>query len=218
MLNRRALFVLAAVLTGAAHAEIKGTYALHDGQQLNLYYRDDTHMRASIGDDKQLVVKGNETWVLKRQDSQWLAINADSVGGLLRNFAKNSADAQDAGPVQLRSLGRKETVAGYTGDVYEVSSGDKTFEVVLSDNPDVITLTNGWRHMAQKIAQNLNQKDAKRLQQALEAIPKEKGGLLRQGDRLTLVALDKKIKSSDVDMPSDAQVMQLPKLSLPGSN
>jgi hypothetical protein len=73
--------------------------------------------------------------------------------------------------------------------------------------------------MAQKIAQNLGQKDAQRLQQALETIPREgKGGLLRQGDNLTLVSIDKKIKNGDVDFPPDTQVVQLPQLSLPGSH
>jgi hypothetical protein len=217
MLKRCALVLAAALLAGTAHADLKGTYQLHKGQQLNLFYRDESHMRASVGDDKQLVLKGEETWVLKRQDTQWLALNADSVGGMLRAMDTSEA-TKDVGPVQIRPLGRKETVAGYPGEVYEVSSGDKKYEVVLSDNPDVLALTDAWRHIAQKLAKYLGQKDAQKLQQALDAIPKGKGGLLRQGDNLTLVSIDKKLGSSDVDFPPDTKVMQLPQLSLPGAN
>jgi hypothetical protein len=219
-IQRFALVLAAALLAGGAHAELKGTYQLHDGKQLDLYYRDDQHMRASVGDDKQLVLKGAETWVLKRQDGQWLALNVNGMGGLLRAFAKPATDAaSNAAPVQLRDLGRQETVAGYSGEVYELSSGDKKYEVVLSDHPDVLALTNGWRHMALKIAENLGQKDAQRLQQALDAIPsKGRGGLLRQGDNLKLVAIDKNAKSTDVELPPDTKIMTLPQLSLPGGS
>lgn len=207
----------ALLLVTACHAELKGVYKLQDGQQVDLYYRDAQHMRADVGGDKQLVLKGAETWVLKRQDTQWLAINADNVGGLLRALSKSAGDpTADAGPVQLRALGRRETVAGYTGDVYELSSGDKKYDVVLSDHPDVRALTDGWRAAAQKIAQNLGQRDAQRLQQALEAIPASKGGLLRQGDNIVLVSIDNKARDVDVDFPPNTQVVQLPAgLSLP---
>jgi hypothetical protein len=217
MLKHCALALAAAVLASGAQADLKGTYQLQKGKQLNLYYRDEQHMRASVGDDKQLLIKGAETWVLKRQDAQWLALNADGVGGLLR--AMNKGDAtQDLGPVQMRPLGRKETVAGYTGEVYEASSGDNKYEVVLSDNADVQAMTDAWRQMAQKLSKYLGQQDVQRLQQALDAIPKGKGGLLRQGDNLTLVSIDKKISNSDVEFPAGTKVMQLPQLSLPAAN
>lgn len=215
MLKHCAIFLVAALLAGAVHAELKGSYQLQKDRQVDLFYRDDQHIRASVDDDKQLIVKEGETWVLKRQEEKWLALNAEGVGGLLRAVTKDRAE--EIGPVQLRPLGRKETVAGYPGEVYELSSGDKKIEIVLSDNPDVLALTNAWRLMAQKIGQNLGQKEALRLRQALDTIPRKgKGGLLRQGDNFVLVAIDKKVKSSDVDFPPDTQVVQLPQLSLPG--
>jgi hypothetical protein len=44
------------------------------------------------------------------------------------------------------------------------------------------------------------------------------GGLLRQGDQLTLLAVDNKIKAADADFPADTRVMDLPKLQLPDFN
>jgi hypothetical protein len=215
MRKRIALALTAALLAGAAHAELKGSYKLQDGQQLDLYYRDNQHMRASVGDDKQLVMKGAETWVLKRQEGQWLALNVEGAGALLRAMGKPAI--ADTGPVSLRALGRKETVAGYAGDVYELTSGDKKYEVVLSDHPDVLALTTGWRHMAQKLAQNLGEDEAQRLQQALKAIP-QNGGLLRQGDNLALLGIDKQVPRTSADMPPDVRVVQLPQLSIPGTH
>ncbi len=214
MLKHCAVFLAAALLASAGHAELKGSYQLQKGKQVDLFYRDDKHMRASVDDDKQLIVKGGDTWILKRQDEKWLAVNAEGVGGLLRALSKNHSE--ELGEVKLSPLGRKETVAGYSGDVYELSNGDKKYEVVLTDNPDVLALTNAWRLMAQKIAQNLGQKEAQRLQQALNTIPRQgKGGLLRQGDNLKLVAIDKHVSNADVDFPQDTQVMQMPQFSLP---
>jgi|GEM_PF-3552075 len=214
MFKRSAIFLAAALLATAASADLKGNYQLQKGNHLDLTYHDDKHMRANIDDDRQLLVKGDEIWMLKRQDEKkWIGINTTAWGGLLQ--AVKGQTEENIGPVQLRSLGRKETVAGYQGEVFELSSGDKKYEVVLSDNPDVLALTNAWRLMAQNIAQKLGQKEAQRLQQALDNIPREgKGGLLRQGDNLTLVSIDKNVKG-DIDLPPDTKVMDIPKFARP---
>jgi len=213
MLKHCAVFLAAALLASTGHADLKGSYQLHKGKQLELFYRDDQHLRASVDDDKQLVVKGSDTWILKRQDDKWMALNAESLGSLLRSVAKDHA--QEIGPTELHATGRKETVAGYVGEVYEFSNGDKKYELVLTDNAEVLALTNAWRQLAQKLAANIGRQEAQRLQAALNAIPqKGKGGLLRQGDNLTLVAIDK-TKNSDVDFPANTQVVQLPQLPLP---
>lgn len=213
MLKHCALFLAAALLASASHADLKGSYQLSKGKQLDLFYRDDQHMRASVGDDKQLVVKGSETWILKRQDTKWMALNTEGLGSLLRSVTKDHAE--EIGPVELRATGRKETVAGFVGEVFELSSGDKKYEVVLTDNAEVLALTNAWRQIANKLASNIGRSESQRLQQALEVIPqKGKGGLLRQGDNLVLVAVNKQ-KTSEVDFPPDTQVVQLPPISLP---
>lgn len=212
----RQICVGAAVLCATfAHAELKGSYELNQGKKkLDLYYLDDNHMRANLADKQQLVLKGSQSWLLHRQGEQWLAVDGDQAAALL-NATHGDQIKQDIGTAQLRDTGRKETVAGYAGKVYELSIGNDISEVVLTDNPDVLALTNGWRTLALKLARSLGTERAAQLQQALAKIPQRgMGGLLRQGKDLTLVAVDKSVTAHDVDFPANTQV--LPKLQIPG--
>ena len=138
-------FVLALLAAVPAHADLKGAYQLQKDKPLALSFRDDRHMLVAVGADKRLLMKGDETWVLKRQGDNWLAIDANSAAGLLAALRKKHDAEIPTGPVELRSLNRSETVAGYTGEVFELSDGNKCYEVVLTDNADVLALTNAWR-------------------------------------------------------------------------
>lgn len=194
-----------------AHAELKGIYQLPKEKTLTLSVRDDRHMLAAVDDDKRLLLKGADTWVLKRQSDHWLALNANNAGGLLAALQKKHDTKLPDGPLELRPLNRKETVAGYVGDVYELSDGEKKYEVVLTDNAEVVALTNAWRTMAKRVAEHLDQRNIERLQQALAAIPsKGKGGLLRQGDNLKLAGVEKKVSAAEFELPANAQMLSLP--------
>lgn len=199
-----------------AHADIKGSYELSKGTPLTLAFRDPQHMQVASGADKAVLVKGDETWALKRQSDGWLAVDVKSAGGLLAALKKSHEKEIPSGPLQLRALNRKETVAGYQGDVFELSDGQRQTEIVLTDNPDVLALTNAWRSMAGRVAENLEQRDIDRLQQALAVIPQTgKGGLLRQGDNLKLTAISKQVNAADLDFPAGTQTLKLP-TSIPG--
>lgn len=212
---RSALFAMATLCAAFAHAGLKGSYELSQGKKkLDLYYLDDSHMRVNFADAQQLMLKGNQSWLLHRQGEQWFAVDGEQASAWLQ--ATQAKDVQqDIGDVQLRDTGRSETVAGYKGKVYELSVGNDVSELVLTDNPDVLALTNGWRTLALKLSRTLGAKRAEQLQEALAKIPQRgMGGLLRQGNDFTLVAVDRSVSAGDVDFPANTQV--LPKLQIPG--
>lgn len=213
------LSALAAALlcSTAAHAELKGSYALDSGKRkLDLYYVDDQHMRANLDDKHQIVMKGADVWVLQRQGEQWMAVNADQVGALLK-VAKGRHEMPKLEPVTLKATDRRETVAGFPGRIYEATSGDKHGDVTLTDNAQVLALTNGWRKLATKLGEYLGADQSAQLQQVLDTLPaKGTGGLLRQGDQLALTAIDSHVKAADADFPPATKVMELPKI--PGLN
>ncbi len=229
MLKRNRLSIIATLLAttlltstllaSAAHADLKGSYKLNGGkQQLDLYYANDRQMRADLDNKNQLVMKGAAVWVLQRQGEQWLAVNADQMGGLLKAMqAKHPVPAP--GPISLRATERREVVAGYPGRVYEATRGDIISELVLSDHPEVLALTNGWRKLALKLGENLGAEQAEQLQQVLNTLPTTgMGGLLREGDQLLLVAVDAKAKANAADFPANTKMLELPKLQLPAFN
>ncbi|HSB95808.1 MAG TPA: hypothetical protein VLC91_05145 [Spongiibacteraceae bacterium] len=207
------------LFASASHAELKGSYQLNKGKQkLDLYYIDDRHMRADLDQKSQIVMKGNEVWVLKKQGEQWLAMNADQVGMLLK-AAQTKHPLPNLEPVTLRATERSESVAGFPGRIYQATSGEHTGEVTLSDNAQVLALTNGWRKLALKLSENLGAEQAAQLQQVLNTLPTQgMGGLLRQDDQLVLLAVDNKIKAADADFPADTKVIELPKFQLPDFN
>lgn len=207
--------LIAFTLTLSAHAELKATYQLHQTKQnLDLYYLDDSHLRANYADRQQLVLKGNESWLLHQQNGQWLAVDANQAGALLK-AARGEEMKLQTGDVQLRDTGRKETVAGYRGQVFELIVGDNKTDIVLTDNPDVVALTNGWRTLALTLSSSLGPEQSAQLQQALAKIPRNGvGGLLRQGSDFTLVSVEKRPGARDHDFPPNTQV--IPKLKIPG--
>lgn len=211
----RFIFLMTLTFTLPAYAELKATYHLHQTKQtLDLYYLDDNHLRANYADQQQLVLKGSESWLLHKQNGQWLAVDANQAAALLK-AARGEEIKTPTGAVQLRDTGRKETVAGYKGQVFELTVGDDKSEIVLTDNPEVLALTNGWRTLALKLSSSLGAEQSAQLQQALAKIPRNGvGGLLRQGNDLTLVAVEKRVDARDVDFPANTQV--LPKLQIPG--
>ncbi len=206
---------MALMFTLTAHAELKATYHLQQAKEtLDLYYLDDNHLRANYADKQQLVLKGSESWLLHQQNGQWLAVDANQAGALLK-AARGDEIKAPTGPVQLRDTGRKEIVAGYSGKVFELTVGDNKSEVVLTDNPDVLALTNGWRTLALKLSSSLGPEQSAQLQQALAKIPQSGvGGLLRQGNDLILVTIEKRAGANNVGFPANTQV--LPKLRIPG--
>lgn len=211
----RFISLIALMFTLTAHAELKATYQLHQAKQtLDLFYLDDNHLRANYADKQQLVLKDSESWLLHQQNGQWLAMDANQAGALLKAARGNEIKAP-TGPVELRDTGRKEIVAGYTGHVFELIIGDHKSDIVLTDNPDVLALTNGWRTLAIKLSSSLGAEQSAQLQQALAKIPRSGvGGLLRQGNDLTLVSVEKRAGANAVDFPANTQI--LPTLRIPG--
>lgn len=207
---------IAIALSAAAHAELKGSYQIDQNKPLDLYYLDDQHMRVDIANKNQLVLKNSQSWILHRQGDQWLGVDADQAAAVLKSTHGEELQ-KDIGPIELRDTGRTETVAGYQGKVFELHAGDNHYELVLTDNPDVLALTNGWRKLALKLSQSLGAAQTQKLQQALSKIPDHgMGGLLRQDKQLVLTAVTKNINRSDVDMPPNTQL--LPKFQIPGLN
>ncbi|MFT3928891.1 MAG: hypothetical protein QM709_01235 [Spongiibacteraceae bacterium] len=198
-----------------ALAELKATYRLQQTKQsLDLYYLDDNHLRANYADQQQLLLKGTDSWLLHRQNGQWFAVDANQAGALLK-AARGDEIKVPSDEVQLRDTGRKETVAGYQGRVYTLSAGDQTTEVVLTDHPDILALTNGWRTLAIKLSSSLGAEQSAQLQRLLAKIPRTGvGGLLRQGNDLALVTVEQRSGARDIDFPPNTQV--LPTLRIPG--
>ncbi|HHJ13170.1 MAG TPA: hypothetical protein ENJ79_02170 [Gammaproteobacteria bacterium] len=93
--------------------------------------------------------------------------------------------------VKARKTGRTEVVAGLRGEVHEVTvrweKGEETRELVLSRDPAVVELTRAWIGMLTRISP-----DTDGSEESLESyLVRHKAGLLRFGDDMRLVSLDR---------------------------
>lgn len=130
------------------------------------------------------------------------------IGGMMQGFAEmgNSAEDDHAGPLakhitSIKATGKKETVAGIDGDVYELTTTDKqgkseTMRAVFTDDPLAVEMTAAF------IAFSETMVGAETIAEFTSALPKNKGGLLRMGDEMV-------VQSIVADPPS-ASAFELP--------
>lgn len=130
------------------------------------------------------------------------------IGGMMQGFAAmgNKAGGDSAGPLakdvtSIKATGKKETVAGIDGEVYELTTTDQqghsqTLQAVFTDDPLVVEMTAAYLAFSEAMV------GPKVIADFKSALPKSKRGLLRVGDEMVL-------QSIAADPPS-ASVFELP--------
>lgn len=141
--------------SSAAAADYVGTYMTPDGE-MTMEYRDDRNLRVRMADGDHLLISEGSTYVVSQEDGEWVVMAMDEM------LAMGSANAPvDEAEYRMNATGRMETVAGFTGEVYEVQrcdawSGDCTTddEVVVSDDHRVAGLFAGMQAMSRQMSQH----------------------------------------------------------------
>jgi hypothetical protein len=219
---RSILVVLALLVTiGTAWADVVGTWKTGQNQTLKVSYRDKDNIRMDAGAEGYMLVTGDKVYMVSQRDGKWTAMDMDEMGQMMKLFGHQAqaATGKSAGKTSFKPTGRKETVAGYKGEVYRVihtdSSGKKhEQEVVLSNHPDVKELNQSWVVLASRMAQIMGKDAAAELKQATEAAREQGvGGMIRAGDDMVLQSLEKKsLKASHYKLPKGVEMAQMPNM------
>lgn len=196
---RKLIFAAAALLAVPAWADITAVYAMSGGDPLRVEYRDPANFR--IGTDAQnyqLMLDGRLYAIAEgrvidvdKVSRQIRAVGADTfLAGLL-----GDATSDVPTDVSVRPLGRQETVAGYKGDVYEAlartSNGEQRAELVVTDNADLKAVQDALMKVAKDAVAAIGA-DSSPYAKPLEQVEQQRlGGLLRYGEDLRLVSLDR---------------------------
>lgn len=196
---RSMLFAVAAALALPAAADITAVYAMAGGEQLRVEYRDAANFR--IGTDSrnhQLMLDGRLYAVAQGQvidvdkmSRQIKAVGAETfLAGVLGN-----ATADVPTDVSMRPLGRKETVAGQTGEVYEAvartANGEQRADLVVTRNPDLTAVQNALLKVAKEAVAAVGAESSAYTRPLQQVEQQRLGGLLRYGKQLKLVSLDR---------------------------
>ena len=133
----------------------------------------------------------------------WQVIDVEAMSqqmkalGLGKVFKQPQLKGGETGDdVQFRATGRKETVGGISGEVYEITVREasgrvETAEAVLADNEEVVTLQ---RAMAVITARHVEAWSGQKATRTFEALSRaaqqqQRGALLRYEQRIRLVSL-----------------------------
>ncbi|HCZ48373.1 MAG TPA: hypothetical protein DCZ11_05150, partial [Gammaproteobacteria bacterium] len=127
---------------------------------------------------------------IEKVTRQIRAVGADTfLAGLLGN-----ATSDVPTDVSMRPLGRRETVAGHDGEVYEAvartSNGEQRAELVVSDDPQLKAVQDALLKVARDTVSAVGA-DASVYARPLQQVEQQGlGGVLRYGEELRLVSLE----------------------------
>lgn len=217
----RAVIIILALLvtTGTGWADIVGTWKTGNDQTLKVSYRDTNHIRMDVGAEGYMLVSDEKVYMVTRSDGKWTAMDMDEMAGMMKLFGQKAPDktGRSVGETRFETTGRKETIAGYEGEVYRViytdSSGKASEqEVVLSNHPDVKELNQSWIALASRMAQIMDRNAADELKHATQAAREQGiGGMLRSGEDMILQNLKRtSLKASHYKLPKGVQMVAMP--------
>lgn len=157
-----------------------------------------------------MLVRGDNSYSVVNQGGRIMVMDMSSMGRMAESMggqARAEISAHQAQSLEgIEATGESETIAGIEGEVYRIQwidgAGNKHKEsAVLSGDPLVVGFTGAFRQFAE--AGN-GQPDA-----IGKALAKRELGVLRFGDKLTVVSISDDIPSSGVfELPAEPMDMQ----------
>ncbi|MFW5824355.1 MAG: hypothetical protein ACOCVV_05275 [Marinobacter sp.] len=183
--------ILAAGLMMPAFADLHITLDRRGSGELPVQYRDAEHLR--IGDEQsgtRYLTSGGRNYVLMASpngDKQF-AMDMDEF---LERENTPAAREPDLDRLTARPADREETIGGVTGQVYRVESGNDSWELVLTGDDTIRTLTEAVYNAEIRMARMSGQAMAAEPLAAELALARELGaqGILR-GRLYTVAALE----------------------------
>lgn len=158
-------WILAAVLALApfgARAELTAIFDTRSGDGVSIEYRDAENFRINLDAETYQLVRAGRMYLVASHQGEREVIPLSDVGEQLTalglgGMAQKMIGAQGAPvpeQVSFRPLGRTETVAGYAGEVYEVTTrdahGERRAEAVAAADAELGAVQDALLSMAEQ--------------------------------------------------------------------
>jgi hypothetical protein len=220
----RKMTLFAAALVGAlwaveGWADATGVWSVGDHREVVLKYRDVKNFRFHVAPKEfRLREKGDLYLVMEGADGHTRAVKVDETNGHVQTVIEKQAKLlQELGEVRFRDTGRRETVAGLEGIVYEASfravdGTPQREELVLSKAPAVVELQRYMFAVIDDLGDIAVGPGRNPLSRAmlLARAGKDLGGLLRFGDLVKLEAVDHgRLADGQLQLPKDAVAVRM---------
>ena len=212
-----------------AGADVIATYKYRDGSKVTLVTRDRDHVRMDTSPTSYMLLQKDKVYSVSKTDAgQWEVMDMAQMkamvpAGMTSLF--NGGDTQVAHTsLAFEKTGRKETIAGYTGQVFEVvvkenGKAVEKDEVVLCSHADLEKVNQGWTAFGEKMGQIMGGDLAKSVKNAAdEAAKAGYGGMLRYGRDMALEKLTRQsLDNAYYQIPKGAKMLRLNQMQMPGA-
>jgi hypothetical protein len=221
--------VLSSVACGSfvdlASADLVGSYQTGAGSSdtMTVYYRNDQAVRVDVGEGRYMLITGSNVYMVENEGGRTTAVDMDQMGAALQRSGMTAqapaTGANADGNVSFRKTGRTETVAGYKGQVFEVTADGKTTEYVGSNDADVVALGRAFLVMGKRMSRSFGRNDSAAMDRAVRTAQAEGvGGMLRSGNDVRLTSVTKKdVDAAFYQLPANANVQAVPDMGNVGN-
>jgi len=203
---------LAAVFLAAGISAQAGTATLRsaDGDEINYEYRSDAVRMGTDDADGYSLIRDGKMYGVMYQDGEPMVIDASSMLKSFSSLVQNNApDELTAEIVTMKKTSRKETVAGISGRVYEVTvkhenGEERTEEVVLSTDRKAREFTDALFLMAAAATPMVGEKVKAQTSDKTMRLDDLDSGVQRYGADITLTELrSRSVSPESPDRPTD---------------
>lgn len=202
----RILFLIGFIgFSQGAVADITAKWMMK-GKRVTVEYRDNDNFRLSMGGNSYHLMHKGQLYVVAGNE----VIDMQSLSGMLPSISRmmGSQFNQDFSDLDVVDLKRKEKVAGYTGNVYQVSSQGRKTQVVATADKTLQKIT----YALFKAFEMLASDERNTVVDALRSHSLFQKGILRVDNHLKLLSVSHKaINKKRFELPG--AVRKMPDLS-----
>ncbi|WP_456379843.1 DUF4412 domain-containing protein [Thiolapillus sp.] len=158
-----------------------------------------------------MLARDGKAWMVMDMQGQVMVMDMAQMAGMAQGGPPGN-DAIKQELLKARKTGRKETVAGYDGEVYEITWRDNrgvhTADVVLSSHPDAVAYSRAWMGFAQNMERAMG--GGSDMNKSIGSyLNKEELGMLKMGDEFVVLSIKPgNISESRFKLPK--ATMQMP--------
>ncbi len=212
------LLLLAGPLLAAGKATIQ-TGKGGDKVTMVLEYSGADRVRMNMPQQQEgngyMLVRDGKAWMVMDMQGQVMVMDMAQMAGMARGMGgPSNEEAIKQELIKAKKTGRKESIAGYDGEVYEMTwrdnRGTHTADVVLSSHPDVVSYSRAWMGFAEGMASAMGKN--KDMQKSIGSyLNKEGKGILKMGDEFVVQSI-KPGNISDSRFKLPKATMQMPSM------
>lgn len=180
------------------------------GGNLQVVVKNEKNFRINIDNDEDvfLLMSDGKRWLVGRDDddSNWEAIDFDTMTESLGLI--DTSGATDTGKAVITKAGEQK-VGGIAGENFTVTHDDETFNLIVTKNADIVTLTNAIFGFLKGLDDN----DIQAMVATLAQVSDENNkvyGLLQYDNVFVFTGLERKnYPDSYFTLPADAVFLDL---------